>query len=274
MLGRRQGQPIPAAAVNAPAGSYVLARIIAEGADPGMAVSVSCAARRGASASSASITSGPGARWSIRASSSGRSGTGTSSSSPSGRDSSTPTLGREREGGENLTPEERFRALSPSEQTTFDAITHALMNSSLTDDSGQPLGTAFDLVAGLDRIAGEQAGRGGDQQFRIYVTLRPNARDILDRSREFVRSQENTAYHAGYPHSYRLGWGAEHPVLHGRRRAQRGHRRRLSHEQGSPIVVQRPSHVVEFGRPGRRQRAAPHRRWNGFTNWWSERSVP
>ena len=29
--------------------------------------------------------------------------------------------------GENLTPEERFRALSLSEQTTFDAITHALL---------------------------------------------------------------------------------------------------------------------------------------------------
>jgi hypothetical protein len=63
-------------------------------------------------------------------------------------------------------------------------------------------------VAGLDRISGEQVGRAGDQQFRIYVTLRPNARDVLIRSREFVRSQENTAFHAGYPHSYRLGSGA------------------------------------------------------------------
>ena len=63
-------------------------------------------------------------------------------------------------------------------------------------------------MAGLERIAGEQAGRSGDQQFRIYVTLQPNARDILDRSREFVRSHENTVYHAGYPHSYRLGKGA------------------------------------------------------------------
>ena len=33
-----------------------------------------------------------------------------------------------------MSPEERFRALSLSEQTTFDAVTHALMRSSLTDE--------------------------------------------------------------------------------------------------------------------------------------------
>jgi hypothetical protein len=41
MLGSTaQGESIPAAAVSAPAGSYVLARITADGAPPGMAVSV------------------------------------------------------------------------------------------------------------------------------------------------------------------------------------------------------------------------------------------
>ena len=109
--------------------------------------------------------------------------------------------------GENLSPQERFRALSLSEQTTFDAITHALLHSTLTDDAGRPLGKALDLVEGLDRIAGEHRGRTGDQQFRIYVTLRPNANDVLEQSREFVRDHENTVYHAGYPHSYRLGSG-------------------------------------------------------------------
>src|SRR4029077_12706984 len=40
---------------------------------------------------------------------------------------------------QNLSPQERFRALTLSEQTTFDAITHALMHSNLTDEAGRPL---------------------------------------------------------------------------------------------------------------------------------------
>ena len=203
------GRADPAAAVNAPAGSYVLARITAEGGVPGMAVSVYL--RRepaglrvvgidrewpGRSLVDPRIVERPVRNRYIELDAERQ------------RIFDTYARGMNVKLGENLTPEERFRALSPSEQTTFDAITHALMRSPLTDDAGQPLGRAFDLVAGLERIAGEQAGRGGDQQFRIYVTLRPNARDMLDRSREFVRSQENTAFHAGYPHSYRLGSGA------------------------------------------------------------------
>ena len=87
------GQPIPAEAATAPVGSYVLARITAEGVRSGHGrAACTCAASRMDFASSASIVSGPAARWSIRASSCGRSETGTSSSTPSGSDSSTPTL--------------------------------------------------------------------------------------------------------------------------------------------------------------------------------------
>jgi hypothetical protein len=105
--------------------------------------------------------------------------------------------------GRSLDGEATFDGLTLSEQTTFDAITHALRKSTLTSASGAPLGTAFDLVAGIDRIAGQYAGRGGDQQFRLYVRLPPDARETLDTSREFFRDHENTVYHPGYPHSYR-----------------------------------------------------------------------
>jgi hypothetical protein len=44
---------------------------------------------------------------------------------------------------------------------------------------------------------------GGDQQFRIYVTLKPGTRELLDKSREFFFDKENTVYHVGFPHSYR-----------------------------------------------------------------------
>ena len=35
------------------------------------------------------------------------------------------------------------------------------------------------------------------------MTLKPDTRDVLEKSREFVRDHENTVYHAGYPNSYR-----------------------------------------------------------------------
>ena len=46
-------------------------------------------------------------------------------------------------------------------------------------------------------------GTGGDEQFRVYVRLKPDTREMLEKSREFFRDHENTVYHVGYPHSYR-----------------------------------------------------------------------
>jgi hypothetical protein len=105
--------------------------------------------------------------------------------------------------GSQYSPEEAFMRLTISEQTTFYGVTHALMNSSLTDERGAALGAALDLVTTVDRIAGQYAGRGGDQQFRLYVNLKPGARDVLANSREFYQDHDNTVYHVGYPYSYR-----------------------------------------------------------------------
>jgi len=105
--------------------------------------------------------------------------------------------------GTQFSSEEVFDKLTISEQTTFYGITHALMHSSLTDAQGASLGTALDRVAGIERIAGQYAGRGGDEQFRLYVNLKPDTRDVLSKSKEFFRDHENTVYHVGYPHSFR-----------------------------------------------------------------------
>jgi hypothetical protein len=105
--------------------------------------------------------------------------------------------------GSNYTVEEGFDRLTISEQTTFYGVTHALMNSRLTDAQGASLGTALDRVESIERIAGQYAGRGGDEQFRLYVNLRSDTRDVLEKSQEFFRDHENTVYHVGYPHSYR-----------------------------------------------------------------------
>jgi len=105
--------------------------------------------------------------------------------------------------GSKYTAEERFERLTVSEQTTFYGITHALLHTSLTDASGAPLGLAIDRIEGVNRIAGQYEGLGGDQQFRIYVSLKPGTRELLDKSREFFVDKENTVYHIGFPHSYR-----------------------------------------------------------------------
>ena len=105
--------------------------------------------------------------------------------------------------GSQYTAEERFERLTVSEQTTFYGITHALLHTSLTDTSGAALGLAIDRIEGVNRIAGQYEGSGGDQQFRIYVTLKPGTRELLDKSREFFVDKENTVYHIGFPHSYR-----------------------------------------------------------------------
>ncbi len=82
-------------------------------------------------------------------------------------------------------------------------MTHALLSTQLTDESGQKLGTAFQIVDKLDTVRGEVPDTRGDGQFRIYVQLKPDALSVLDKSREFQRKEDNTVYHKGYPICYR-----------------------------------------------------------------------
>ena len=161
--------------------------------------------------------------------------------------------------------------MTPSEQTTFDGITHALMRSALTDQDGRSLGRALDMVAGVERIAGEQSGRGGDQQFRLYVTLRPDARDTLERSRQFVRSHENTVYHAGYPHSYRLGDSVPSIQFS---LADDGLSADIDVDYRASKAPQSlfNGHLTSSNSDVRAgDNAQRHdKRWNGFANWWSD----
>ncbi len=106
--------------------------------------------------------------------------------------------------GSNLVPEQAYNNGRLSVRTTFDAVTHALLNAKLTDASGKSLGRAIDLVEAVDEVLGEESGVGNDRQYRLYVYLKPNAVDILNRSQEFFRDKDNTVYHAGFPICYRL----------------------------------------------------------------------
>ncbi len=94
-----------------------------------------------------------------------------------------------------------------SSKTTFDAVTHALMTSTLTDDSEVALGTALDVVETLETVKGKIRDASGDRQFRMYVILKPGAVETLDKSREFQRGADNTIFHKGYPTNYRQQGG-------------------------------------------------------------------
>jgi hypothetical protein len=90
-----------------------------------------------------------------------------------------------------------------SAKTTFEAITHALITTPLTDSSGARLGDALSLVERVEAVKGQIPGASGDHQFRMYARLRPDAVDVLDRSKEFERRADNSVYHKGYPINYR-----------------------------------------------------------------------
>ena len=100
-------------------------------------------------------------------------------------------------------PEKAYDNLPLSTKTTFNAVTHALLSTQLTDQSGGKLGSAIQIIDKLDTVHGEVPGARGDEQFRIYVQLKPGALDVLDKSREFRRMEDNTSYHKGYPICYR-----------------------------------------------------------------------
>ncbi len=109
--------------------------------------------------------------------------------------------------GESLA-ESFYDDMSVSERSTFEAVTHALLLSELTDHEGTPLGTALELVDTIETIRGHEPGVRGDYQFRIYCVLRRDAVDVLEKSEQFSRGMDNTHFHVEFPINYRQRGGA------------------------------------------------------------------
>jgi hypothetical protein len=106
-------------------------------------------------------------------------------------------------------PAEGYDNLPLSAKTTFNAVTHALLTTKLTDASGRSLAaSAMELVDKIDSMAGQILGARGDEQFRMYVQMKSGGLDLLDRSKEFERGPDNTVYHKGYPICFRSSGGA------------------------------------------------------------------
>ncbi len=104
---------------------------------------------------------------------------------------------------QKLKSTEDYDKISLSIRTTFEAVTHALMTTKLTDSKGRSLGTAIDVIAYIETVQGNIPKASGDLQFRIYAALKPTALQALGNSREFKRGGDNTHYHKGYPINYR-----------------------------------------------------------------------
>lgn len=166
--------------------------------------------------------------------------------------------------------EKAFNHLSLSARTTFDAITHALLSTKLTDQNGgKPLGTAFDLVDMVESVNGQVAGARGDHQFRLYVKLKPDALRKLYASKEFMRTSDNTVFHIGYPINFRLLGGdpsIQFSVVRTGRRADIDVDYRSSH--GPKALVN--GHLTSANsdvRAGKNYFGHTHR-WNGLSEWW------
>ncbi len=104
---------------------------------------------------------------------------------------------------ESMSGQARFTAMTLSQHSTFEAISNALERTKLTDNRGKVIGTAMDMIESVELVAGQEEGKGSDEQFRLYVRLIPGAAAKLASSREFSRGKDNTIFHHGYPVNYR-----------------------------------------------------------------------
>jgi RHS repeat-associated protein len=94
------------------------------------------------------------------------------------------------------------KGFNDSQRATYEGVTGALMNTTLTDKNGKSLGNALDLVEKIDIVAGKIKGKGGDEQFRVYVQLTSNAESTL-KAATHLEYGKNTFFHAEFENSYR-----------------------------------------------------------------------
>jgi hypothetical protein len=156
-----------------------------------------------------------------------------------------------------------------STKTTFEAVTHALMTTTLTDSAGTRLGDGLDLVERVDTVKGQVPGAGGDHQFRMYVLLRPEAVAMLERSREFKRGADNTVFHKGYPINFRAQGGTpsiQISIALDRRNADID----VDYRGSSFPVALFNGHLTSANSDVRAGSNYDRHvnRWSGFNNWW------
>jgi hypothetical protein len=169
-----------------------------------------------------------------------------------------------------ITAEEGYNNLPVSTKTTFDAVTHALIHTTLTDQNGAALGpSAITVIERIDTVAGKIEGAGSDQQFRLYVVLKPNALEILARSREFARSGDNVTFHKGYPICFRSRNGVPSLQVSATKDGKRGdidvdYR---SNKFPASLVNGHLTAANSDVRAGDND-VRHNQTWSGLSNWW------
>lgn len=161
------------------------------------------------------------------------------------------------------------QVIRSSTKTTFEAITHALKTTPLTDASGASLGDALDLIEHVDTVRGKVVAAPGDRQFRMYVRLKDGAMDTLMRSREFARRADNTVYHKGYPINFRGESGVpslQISIALGRRQADVD----VDYRASSFPAALFNGHLTSSNSDVRAgNNYAKHTgQWSGLQNWW------
>jgi len=170
---------------------------------------------------------------------------------------------------EKVDARQAFNNLSLSTRTTFNAVTHALVSTQLTSAAGAKLGSAIQIVDKLDTVRGEVLGARGDEQFRIYVQLKPAALDLLDQTQEFHRTEDNAVYHKGYPICYRSKPSAPSIQVSASRDKTRADVDVDYKSSGFPkgLVNGHLSAANSDVRAGRND-GVHNRQWSGLNNWW------
>ncbi len=169
---------------------------------------------------------------------------------------------------EDLPPSD-YNQLSLSVRTTFEAITHALMTTKLTNQSGQSMGNALELVQSIETINGKVPKARGDLQFRMYVILKPDALQKLKDSSEFFRDRDNTVYHRGYPMNYRQDGGVpsiQVSMARDGRHADIDVDYRSSKFPGALVNGHLSASNSDVRAGNNTQRHL--QRWEGLTDWW------
>jgi hypothetical protein len=167
--------------------------------------------------------------------------------------------------------EEVYDKLPLSARTTFQAVTHALMNSRLTSKDGRPMGTALDLVDVVERVAGQVPNARGDHQFRVYVYLKPGALNKLYAAKEFEREHDNTVYHVGYPINFRQIGGVPSIQVSIARTGKRADID-VDYRSSAGVKALFSGHLTSANSDVRAggNGTTHNRRWNGLPDWWHD----
>ncbi|MCB1024512.1 MAG: hypothetical protein KDB79_08980, partial [Acidobacteria bacterium] len=172
--------------------------------------------------------------------------------------------------GQSSSPIERFQSLSLSQGSTYQAITNALAKVKLKGRSKSTSGTAIDLISAIENIAGEEDGKGGDEQFRLYVKLDSGTLDRLEIADAFHRGKRNSFFHREYPHNYRQTGGAPSIQFSITEDGSRADIDIDYHSSSFPLALFN-GHLRASNsdvRPHHNYRGYV-KRWTGLSDWWN-----